>query len=101
MPYKEKTILGFIDRFTQKGTDKEVIRVFTQGCCYWFARILLDRFPMGHIVYDPVENHFACRISGQIYDITGIVANPERFVLWETYPDPIERRRIVRDCIDF
>ena len=41
---KNKTILNFINRFTSNGTRKEVIDCFQNGCCYWFAYILLKTF---------------------------------------------------------
>lgn len=47
-----------------------VIECFTNGCCYWFAVILRQRFK-GKIVYDPVIGYFACKIGDAVYDIRG------------------------------
>ena len=101
MPAEEKEILSFIGRFTSNGRKSEVIDTFTQGCCYWFARILKERFPAGKIVYDSVENHFACSIGGNEYDITGNVTGQYSFVTWKSFSDKLERQRIKRDCINF
>ena len=101
MPYKKETVMHFIDRFTDNGRNQAVIDTFAKGCCYWFAEILRQRFPSGQIVYDPVENHFACRISGKTYDVTGETDDHYRFVSWADYPDATEKRRIIRQCINW
>jgi len=90
-------VLRFISRFA---TEQAVIDVFTQGCCYWFAEILRVRF-RGDIVYDTVENHFACMIGDAAFDITGDVTDGHNWrpwleVLWE---DRARGDRIYRDCI--
>ncbi len=96
-------VLGFISRFTRGGQRQEVTEAFTQGCCYWFAKVLELRFG-GVIVYDPVNNHFATQIGHRVYDITGDVT--EGFVspwtAWSTYELGSGcRRGIERDCINF
>ena len=52
-------VVDFIKHF--KGSEE----VFLNGCCYWFARILQDRFhEHGYLVdiyHDPVEGHFLAR----------------------------------------
>lgn len=101
MPYKEETVLRFIARFSGCGRNQEVIEVFTQGCCYWFAWILKERFPSGTLMYDPVVNHFACRIAGKDYDITGNISGRYQLEPWNEYPDETEKRRIKRNCINF
>ena len=59
MSYEDE-IRGFIERFNgAKDT-------FLHGCCYWFARILYERFKdrgiqercCSFILYEPVEGHF-------------------------------------------
>ena len=89
-------ILAFIKHFQNDGT----IKAFTNGCCYWFAQILKERFD-GVIVYDPTDNHFATMIDGRIYDITGFLEIPGVFIEWREYQltDPLESSRLYRDCI--
>lgn len=94
-----QTIQRFIDRFTSSGHNEEVINAFTNGCCYWFARILASRFG-GTVVYHPVDNHFAAEICGKIYDITGNIGE-KGFLAWSQYNDSAHRARIIRDCILF
>lgn len=58
-----KDVIDFIAHF--KGAED----VFLNGCCYWFAFILQERFH-GHgylvdIFYEPVEGHYVSRF---IYD---------------------------------
>lgn len=94
-------ISSFISRFH---TGNSVEDVFTGGCCYWFAQILADRFDIynAEIVYFPVENHFATKISGRIYDITGDITDKGGdWVLWSEFGDIAEAERIIRDCIMF
>lgn len=108
MTLKEK-INHFIDRFTHGGELKEVKNIFSYGGCYWFARILYDRFYMleletdGDILYDPVLNHFACRIDDRIYDITGDITNSSIYGWrsWNEYAeiDELETNRIIKYCI--
>lgn len=93
-----KDISGFLGRFHEC---RDVDDVFTRGCCYWFANILHQRFPLSEIVYDPVANHFATRIRGHVYDITGCVDGVYKMEPWEEFDDPLEKRRIIRDCIMF
>ena len=86
-----------------------VIECFTQGCCYWFAFILKERFH-GKIVYDPVIGHFACQIGNSVYDIRGNIDKiygPDFFHWydwdnWEIYADGQPsgaRSRVINDCI--
>ena len=96
----ENEILGFIARFHQIPHSR-IDEVFTSGCCYWFAAILAKRFPESEIIYDPVMNHFMTRIGGELYDITGRVCPVTPVIPWDSYPDPLERERIVQQCIDF
>ena len=93
-------VTAFLRRFHDS---PDVDSVFTKGCCYWFAVILTHRFPNSHIVYDPVLNHFAAKIDGRIFDITGDVTDKSAsgWTAWDSYADLAHRRRIVRDCINF
>lgn len=115
----EKQILFFIKHFTDHGPD--VIDCFSNGNCYWFARILAQRF-RGSVYYNPKENHFCARIGSDLYDITGKIrssyfpnihdnviwlssSNENKKVDWipwkyYRYTDSSHSRRIRRDCID-
>ena len=100
---KEK-VIDFINRFTDNGRKKEVIDTFTNGCCYWFSRILLERFDGAYIaalVYDEVINHFGVEINGEVYDVTGVVTDKYHWIKWSNLSDDILKRRIIRDCINF
>ena len=108
---KNKIILNFINRFTSNGTRKEVIDCFQNGCCYWFAYILLKRFedsylPQSKIYYDEIANHFGYydQEANCVYDITGDVTNKYNWELsFEEVinKDLLHAKRIVRDCIKF
>lgn len=106
----DETVMKFINRFTQDGKNQGVIETFTQGCCYWFAIVLYDRFydyilgvPDCRIMYDEIINHFGCYINGIIYDITGNVTNKYNWKEWNTIvmEDELLADRIIRDCIKF
>lgn len=90
-------ILAFIGKFQNEGT----IKTFTEGCCYYYAAILSLRFDGATLMYNPVENHFATRINGALYDITGEIPYTDSWVNWHTYPaeDWKDAERVVRDCI--
>ena len=94
----KETVLCFIRQF------KNAEETFLNGCCYWFAFILQERFG-GTMMYEPVENHFVQEIGGRLYDISGDVTekykNSEYLMFWsdmEQY-DCLLYKRIVRDCI--
>lgn len=103
----ENEILSFISRFTNGGRYHEVIEVFTCGACYWFAKILYERFRQHEgdadvvIMYDSVVNHFGCRIWDRIYDITGDCTEQYDWSRWPVFEDLSWERKIVRDCILF
>lgn len=94
-------VTNFLRRF-HFSTD--ITDVFSNGCCYWFAKILYDRFSMTHgaiIVYDEVANHFGTKIEGRVYDITGDVTSKYEWKSWAELDDNLLRSRIIRDCIMF
>lgn len=94
-------VLQFIDQFNGKGKWNQVIECFTCGNCYWFAHILHHRFPQSIMVYDEIENHFACEIDNEVYDITGIVTNLYNWEPWNDIKarDSLLAKHIERDCI--
>lgn len=88
-------ILDFIDGF------HPVKKFFLNGYCYWFAKILIERFHKGMIYYLPIKNHFVVKISEQFFDANGIAEFDENPMLWSIYKsiEPVEAERIERDCI--
>lgn len=91
-------VLKFIDAL--RSVHKEaMIDVFSNGCCYWFAVILCDRFD-GEMYYLEVENHWITKIGDRFYDVTGEVSgdNAER---WSEFvlKDEALTKRLYRDCI--
>lgn len=102
-------VLMFIGRFstgyTPTGikTRKQVIECFTQGCCYWFARILAARFEEkgAEIVTDYTVGHFATKIRGHVYDITGDVTEGYKWERWDDCDDESLKNRITEYCIMF
>ena len=91
-------IIDFIEWFRKPDT----IEVFTNGMCYWFAKILELRFG-GEILYATSYGHFVCRIDGRLYDVTGDVSNQyvEGLISWNDMPeyDELLYERLVRDCV--
>ena len=100
-----RDILVFIGRFSTDGSDyrEQVIEAFTQGCCYWFAYILSVRFAAyaPEIVHDDVACHFACKIDGRVYDITGDATDGYDWKPWDKYDDEAHKQRIEEQCIMF
>ena len=103
-----KEIIDFIKRF--KGSED----VFLHGCCYWFARILEERFAYKYctqIIYAPIEGHFVTRIwnknsPSKLYDIRGDVTAIYKDSVLDSLED-IRRydethyTHLMRDCRDF
>ena len=96
-----KTIENFLSRFHYYGNN--INDVFTLGCCYWFALILLLRFAKedAEIMYDQVMCHFGTKINDRVYDITGDVTDRYQWIPWSEVDDELLRKRIIRDCIMF
>ena len=90
-------ILQFISHFQNTDT----INTFTNGCCYWFAYILHGRFPELEIMYDAVANHFVASVDGRLYDITGDVTDKYNVVAWDDFSDELQKKRIIKQCIEF
>lgn len=87
----------FLKRFHEHDTIDET---FTNGCCFWFAAMLVFRFK-GRLMYDPVDGHFATEIDGRLYDITGDVTDKYDVIAWENINDEPYKNRIIRDCVMF
>lgn len=99
-------VLMFIGRFSHdhKKPRKEVYRAFLEGGCWWFAYILKTRFEREYpceIVIDYVAGHFACRINGTEYDITGECGDSYTWERWDDCADELQKERITQYCINF
>lgn len=89
-------ILEFIKVFQSSHT----LVLFKDTACYWFALILHERFEGSIIVYEPHLIHFATKIKGNVYDISGLVDNPEDYIIWETYNPPLKDKLLIEEyCI--
>ena len=90
---------NFIEKFKTEFGNNTVENVFTSGYCYHFAIILQNLFG-GEIIYYPISNHFATKIGGSIYDITGKLELEEEYYKWEDYKriEPFETKRIINQC---
>lgn len=99
-----RTVLNFIHRFTKRHdkTLPDVERCFTDGCCWWFAHILCERF-RGEMVYDEVDGHFGCEINGRVYDITGKIPDGPKWTKWSEYceREPNRSKTILKECAYF
>ena len=50
----------------------QLMKIYTEGYCYYFAKMLLDTFQRGRLVVDREAAHVAWKdVDGKIYDITG------------------------------
>lgn len=81
-------VLKFIEGFRTINYTDSIEYTFTRGYCYWFAKILCERFKDEHfcqIWFDPEWIHFAARIDFDLYDITGLIKFNNDFVDWEEY----------------
>lgn len=88
-------VLEFIKRRFQSDCN------WTTGNCYYFATILLSRFPKGAIYYDVIYGHFLFKLNGNYYDWTGKLEPDGYLIEWERFDeyDPLQKKRIMQDCI--
>ena len=92
-------IIDFINR--RWNNNKELF--LTQNC-YWFAKILCERFPNLIMAYLPTEGHFVTYDAENkcIYDVTGKV-KPQGLAIsldWINKNEPEWYERLMRDCRD-
>ena len=76
---------------------------WTDGNCYWFAKILCDRFPDLTIDYEVIKGHFIAhdQANNIFYDWNGVyVPDFTVYNLDELRKDSLWYNRIVRDCIN-
>lgn len=72
------------------------------GNCYWFAKILAERFEGLKIYYEPIRGHFISGDGNHFYDYTGLLteldSNP--ILLSDiAKSEPNMYKRLVEDCI--
>lgn len=98
----------FIKKFREDSKNEEVLEShFTNGYCYHFAVILATLFfnedYKSHIMYNPIDNHFAIIYNCELYDITGKIElyNCCDWHYWDEYKmqDELETDRIIKQCI--
>ena len=92
----EEEILDFINRRFSKDCN------WLNGNCYWFAKILSDRFDLP-IYYDQIKGHFMVKdYDNNFYDWTGKITlenNPISFRYLYDFDNALYNR-LVRDCIE-
>ena len=100
-----KEVCAFIKHFCTE-PNHEMDKNFLFGNCYWFARILQERFSVKYyctLLYNPIDNHFCCSIEGECFDASGklYLTYPEEWVQWEQHiiHEPLNAARVYRDCI--
>lgn len=94
----KKEILEFIKkRFSSTNAN------WTNGNCYWFAKILTERFPDLIIYYEPTHGHFVAgsRENHVYYDYNGVVKERGIYTPFKIIEeeDPLWFDRLVRDCV--
>lgn len=109
-----RTIAAEIEKFIWNfdGTQES----FLNGNCYWFARILKERFWLFYdvdIAYNQIENHFAMVVAihyddettGRfLFDALGLIdpmVEGDGWEIWSEYcqHEPLDAARVYRDCI--
>jgi hypothetical protein len=90
-------ILDFINTFKERHP-QEIEDVFSNGFCYWFAKILELRFG-GTIFFNPESIHFATLINDYLFDIYGIIDADECWIDWEDYVLTHDIDGIYHSCI--
>ena len=76
---------------------------WNDGNCYWFARILCDRFNNLELCYDSIPGHFVAfhRGKNKVYDWNGIYKPQSELIpLWLIkIKDKSWYNRLIRDCV--
>jgi hypothetical protein len=94
----EEEVLDFISTIKEK-YPLEIEDTFSNGLCYWFAKILQIRFG-GDIYFDPYHVHFAIIIDNNMYDITGKIERcTSDWFNWEDYKLYNDTTAIEKSCI--
>jgi hypothetical protein len=89
-------VLEFIQRRWQQDFH------WLDGNCYWFARILCERFPYLKIYYMPIIGHFVAGTPSRYYDWTGLNKDKEKPILLDEIQktDNLWYEHLMRDCRD-
>ena len=94
---KVHEVLQFIEAI-KGGYSYEIEETFSNGFCYWFAKILEIRFD-GIIYFNPDLIHFATLIEEQLFDINGLVTADNSWFNWEDYQMKHDTDEIYHSCI--
>lgn len=94
---KVHEVLQFIDTI-KKRYPYEIEDTFSNGFCYWFAKILELRFG-GTIYFNPDIIHFATLIGEQLFDVTGLIEVDKNWFNWEDYQSCNDTSTIYHSCI--
>lgn len=91
---KREEILEFINRRWRADAD------WITCNCWYFASILIERFPHLRRYYLPIEGHFVAGDGENFFDWTGEVEIPHIIYSWEEIrkDDPVWAERLIRDC---
>lgn len=95
---------SIVEKFceTFRSKNENLIQIFNQGYCYHFACILHNIFN-GKIMYNDIDNHFACLYDGKLYDIAGEINYPHNdgYVDWAEYQriEPLNSSRVLNECV--
>lgn len=109
-----KTEWDNIEKFIIPFQKPEIIDLFKNGYCYYFAKILKTRFcnflwHPAEIYYNPIDCHFACLIGNKLWDVTGCISDIidygvdkyDNWYRWNYYIEiePRDSERVVKNCI--
>ena len=73
-----------------KKLSKPIIRFYTEGMCYWFAKMLNDAYPGGRMCVKSGYGHIVYYYEGKIYDIEGIHLEKAKYIPVEYFGDKID-----------
>ena len=76
----------------------EIEETFSNGFCFWFAKILELRFD-GEIYFNPDLIHIATLIDDQLFDINGLIDPDGSWFNWEDYKSVNDTEYIIHSCI--
>ena len=93
--YMQNEVLEFINRRWKKDAD------WCNGNCYWFAKILCERFSYLSIYYEPIVGHFVACSDTKQYDWLGEYEIDKSLISLDDIKrlDPTWYNRLIRDCV--